>query len=109
MTEQTSDSGFRLGRRAPDAGDRAARARVEAWTRTRFELNEDETVLVAEMSCGLPGCPPVETLVAFWSDATERRQFKVFKPVADVDEGDLPPRWMKDAILARDGEGADCC
>jgi len=82
--------------------------RVREWTRERFELGEDSAILVAEVACAVPGCPPLETVIAFWSGA-RRHHTKVFKPVADVVEDDLPPRWMKDAILVSDDFECTCC
>jgi len=41
--------------------------RVKAWTRARFKLAEDVPILVSEVACGLPGCPPLETVIAFWT------------------------------------------
>jgi nitrate reductase delta subunit len=102
-------SRLRLGRPRPGAAERAARARLDAWTRERFALDADETVLVAETACGLPGCPPLETTVAFWREGQPRRQFKLFKTVLEAREDDLPPRWMKDALIVVEGEGGDCC
>ena len=49
-------------------------------------------ILVAEVACAVPGCPPIETVIAFWSEE-RRHHFKVFKPVAEVTEDDLPPYW----------------
>jgi nitrate reductase delta subunit len=85
-----------------------ALARVRAWTRARFNLTEDATILVAEVSCKLPGCPPIETAVVFWTAPDRRHQFKLFKPVAEVVADDLPPPWLKDALLG-DDFGCDCC
>src|SRR6516164_2099407 len=34
--------------------------------------------------CPLPGCLPIETVVAFWTDGDKRHQFKLFKRVVDV-------------------------
>ncbi len=84
-----------------------ATRRVKAWTRARFSLDEDVAIMVSEVACGLPGCPPLETIVAFWTAPDRRHQFKVFKRVADVVEDDLPPSWMKDAIIS-DGD-LSCC
>jgi hypothetical protein len=84
----------------------AALERVREWTRARFRLGEDATILVAQVSCQLPGCAPLETVVAFWI-ADERYRFKVFKPVAEVVADDLPPAWFKDALL--DTLGCECC
>ena len=41
----------------------AALDRVKAWTRGRFKLPRDATVLVSEVACALPGCPPLEVRV----------------------------------------------
>jgi len=86
----------------------AALDRVREWTRARFKLAEDTAIMVSQVSCRLPGCPPLETVVAFWVD-DKRHQFKLFKPVTEVVDDDLPPSWMKDALVALDGFGCDCC
>jgi hypothetical protein len=87
----------------------AALDRVKEWVRARFALPDDAALVVAEVSCQLPGCPPLETAVAFWTEVGERRQFKIFKPVEQVREDDLPPAWMKDALIPSDGCECGCC
>ena len=82
--------------------------RVAVWTRARFGLAEADAVLVTEIACGLPGCPPIETVIAFWTAPDRRHQLKVFKPVAAVTEDDLPPAWFKPELID-DGMGIDCC
>jgi hypothetical protein len=86
----------------------AARDGVRAWTRSRFGLPDEAAVLVAEVGCALPGCPPLETVVVFWTDAATRHRFKIFKPVEQVVEDDLPYAWLKDALID-DGSGWECC
>jgi len=86
----------------------AALERVRTWTRERFALADDAAILVAEVACGLPGCPPLETVVAFWADA-KRHHFKVFKPVAEVVLDDLPIAWLKDSLVVPEGADCDCC
>ena len=83
--------------------------RVKAWTRARFKLPEDVPILVSEVACGLPGCPPLETVIAFWTQSDSRHHFKVFKRVEEVVPDDLPPTWMKNALIAFDGDGLECC
>jgi hypothetical protein len=83
--------------------------RVKAWTRERFILPPDAAIMVAEVSCTLPGCPPLETVVAFWTGSEQRHQFKLFKPVTEVVLDDLPPTWMKNALAAIEGAGYECC
>jgi hypothetical protein len=82
--------------------------RVREWTRARFALANDETVMVSEIACTIPGCPPIETHIVFWTDAG-RHHFKIFKPLADAAEDDLPPAFMKNALVALEGIDGDCC
>jgi hypothetical protein len=81
--------------------------RIKQWTRERFALAHDTTILVSEIACGLPGCPPRETVVAFWTGSDKRHQFRIFKPLEQVVEDDLPPFWLKSALIALDG--FECC
>jgi hypothetical protein len=117
MTDQRTSA---LGDAAPSRGDArgsfgfkrspaqtAALDRVRAWTRERFNLTDAQPVVVAEVACGLPGCPPLETVVAFWTADDRRHQFKLFKPVAEVVSDDLPFAWLKDALVSS-GED-ECC
>jgi nitrate reductase delta subunit len=85
----------------------AALDRVREWVRARFSL-DDTAILVTEVACAVPGCPPVETAIAFWS-GERRHHFKVFKPVAEVAEGDLPPAWYKSALAVPDDFYCECC
>jgi nitrate reductase delta subunit len=98
---------LRTGRKGPERA--AAIERVAGWTRARFALADDNAVMVSEVACGLPGCPPIETVVAFWTGTDTRHHFKLFKPVAEVVADDLPPRWMKNALIAVEGEDLACC
>jgi hypothetical protein len=87
----------------------AALDQVREWTRMRFELPDDAPIMVSEVACGLPGCPPIETVVAFWTGADTRHHFKLFKPATEVVEDDLPPSWMKNALIVIEGFGCECC
>lgn len=98
-----------LRRPRSDPEHQEALARVRQWTSERFRLGETATILVAEITCGLPGCPPLETVVAFWTDDARRHQFKIFKPVREVVSGDLPFAWLKDSLFVPEGFGCDCC
>ena len=95
-----------LKRRAEDV---AAIDRVREMTRAGLKLAADTAIMVSEVSCALPGCPPRHTVVAFWTGNATRHQFKVFKPVAEVVEDDLPPPWMKNALIVIEGFGCECC
>ena len=82
--------------------------RVTEWTRERFKLPKGAVIFVSEIACPLPGCPPLETVVAFWI-AQQRYQFKLFKPVQEVVIDDLPYAWLRDALAVQEGVGWECC
>jgi nitrate reductase molybdenum cofactor assembly chaperone NarJ/NarW len=97
---------LRFTKQRPDQS--AASERVREWTRQRFKLAEGETVMVLEIACAVPGCPPIETHVVFWTDQG-RHHCKIFKPLADVVEDDLPPEFMKNALTWVEGVECSCC
>jgi nitrate reductase delta subunit len=100
-------SPFEMMRPRRGRTDDAALNRVRAWTRSRFKL-DDETVMVSEITCAVPGCPPIETHVVFWTELG-RHHFKVFKSLAEVVEDDLPPAFMKNALTWVEGVECSCC
>ena len=77
-----------LGLTKKGPGISAEQERVRTWTRAHFNLGNEETIMVSELPCSDPGCPPVETNVVFWTQAG-RHQFKVYKPLAEVVPDDL--------------------
>jgi nitrate reductase delta subunit len=87
---------------------RAALDRARAWTRARFALPDEATIVVSEVACALPGCPPLETVIVFWEGGT-RHHFKIFKPVVEVVHDDLPFAWLKDALAVPEDFVCDCC
>jgi hypothetical protein len=91
-----------------DAGQLAATERVREWTRERFRLGEDAAILVSEVACALPGCPPLETVVAFWI-GEERYRFKLFKRIDEVVYDDLPFAWLKDSLADSQAIVCECC
>jgi len=82
--------------------------RVTEWTRERFKLPKEAPIFVSEIACPLPGCPPLETVVAFWI-AERRHQFRLFKTVEEVVVDDLPFAWLKEALAVAEGFDCDCC
>lgn len=83
--------------------------RVKEWTRERFTLLPEAAILVSELACAVPGCPPLETVVAFWTADEKRHHFKLFKPVVEVVNDDLPAAWLIDALVVPEGIGCECC
>jgi nitrate reductase delta subunit len=86
----------------------AAIDRVREWVRGQLRLTDETAILVAELICAVPGCPPIETVIAFWSEE-RRHHFKIFKPVAEIVPEDLPPWWLKPALAVSDDFECECC
>ena len=87
--------------------DRAAAAtRVKQWTRQRFG---EVTVLVSEVESATPGFPHLHTVIAFWSAEQKHYHFRVFKPLEQVVEDDIPPSWYRDALAVAPGVDCGCC
>ena len=83
--------------------------RVKDWTRNRFRLSDDDIVMVSEVASRLPGHPPLQTAVFFWTRDRMRHHFTVFKPVENVAEDDVPPAFMKGALALSEGVTCSCC
>jgi hypothetical protein len=86
-----------------------AATRVKRWTRERFSLSPQATILVSELESAQPGFPPLSTVVAFWTGERKHYHFRVFKPLEDVTEDDLPPAWYLDALAVTEGTQCGCC
>src|SRR3954463_1922810 len=83
--------------------------RVKDATRARFALRDLDTVLVSESASTLPGFPPPETKVVFGTADGTRHHFKVFKPVEEVADADIPPAWLRESLSASEGVECSCC
>jgi hypothetical protein len=62
----------------------AAIRQLKLFARALFNASEDDAVVVNELACTEPGCPPVETVIALLRAGSEPRQVKVHKPAVEV-------------------------
>ncbi|MBM3450435.1 MAG: hypothetical protein FJX78_05565 [Armatimonadetes bacterium] len=89
-----------IERERPDGGRVAA---IKAWVTAAFEIPDGSFVTVSEVACGLPDCPPLETVIAIFEEGREPRRFKLYKRVSEVVEDDA-------LILANLSSAiCDCC
>ena len=96
-----------LGQPQPDPAFLLCLEAVQGWTRRRFKLAVEAPVLVSEVACTVPGCPPLETVVAFWTADDRRHQFKLYKPLCEVLYDDVG--WLMGSPAAHEGSAWDCC
>jgi len=94
---------------APSQSRLDAATRVKRWTRERFALGSDATILVSELESALPGFPPLSTVVAFWTAERKHYHFRVFKPLQAVAEEDVPPACHPEARELIEQIQCDCC
>jgi len=99
----------RLARHRHQAVHPGDLTRVGEAARARFRLASASPVTVEELAATERGFPPLETRITFWSGNDLRHQYRVFKPAHAVTAADLPPWWMKDALIVEDFPFCDCC
>lgn len=79
------------------AGTVELQMRVQGWAEARFRPRDNDVVMVNEMVCGQPGCPPLETVIALLPEARKPIKFKLYKALAEVTETDVSnlgkPGW----------------
>lgn len=63
---------------------RVARVReIKAWVAETIDDPESATVMVAELACSEPGCPPRETVIAVLREGS-RAEVKIHKAVLEL-------------------------
>ena len=67
-------------------------ATLKQWVESALALPDSATVMVTELACTEPGCPPLETVIAILEhDGAEsrRRQHTFHKALGDVSQADV--------------------
>ena len=62
---------------------------VKDWVREALHLGDDTTLMVTELRCTEPDCPPVETVIALMEITQPGRQYKMHKPLAQITRDDI--------------------
>lgn len=52
--------------------------------RHALDLTEEHAVLIQELACTEPGCPPVETVLAVLAQGETTRKWTIHSPLADI-------------------------
>jgi hypothetical protein len=66
-----------------------ATQQVKAWVLDILQLEEDTSLMITELRCTEPGCPPIETVIALLKPSHPTHQYKIHKPVADITLDDV--------------------
>ena len=70
--------------------------RIKAWTRGVFHLNDQTTVMVTELECREPGCPPIETVIAVLKGPGNTLQYKIHKTANEIGFSDVEGLAVKE-------------
>ena len=62
---------------------------IQTWVRKQLALSEEVAVMVTELRCSEPGCPPLETMIAILEGPGQRRVLKIHKQMAEVTGDDI--------------------
>ena len=72
-----------------DRGHPLASARVREWARDLWQLGDEDSVLITQLQCAEPGCPPLETVIVIAAAGKPTVQHKLHKPAAEISREDL--------------------
>lgn len=75
--------------RSTSAGGAATAKQIKDWVRELLAPGDDVTILVSELTCSEPGCPPVETVIALFRGREEPVKHKIHRPSAEVTRDDI--------------------
>lgn len=64
---------------------------IEDLAAELFPAGENDSIMINELKCTEPGCPPVETVIALLESCQgkEPRKVKIYKPLIDVTGNDV--------------------
>lgn len=62
---------------------------LKQLVRRLLGLDDGTAVMVRQLDCTEPGCPPLETVIAVLPDAGPARRWTLHRPADQIDESDL--------------------
>ncbi|MBO0777725.1 MAG: hypothetical protein J2P37_02755 [Ktedonobacteraceae bacterium] len=62
---------------------------IKGWVHDALHPDEDTSIMVTELRCSEPGCPPIETVIALLKKAQPTRQYKIQKTIAAITQADV--------------------
>jgi hypothetical protein len=77
---------------APTKLNAAKLIEIKSWVRSRLQLEDDAVIMVTELECSEPGCPPMHTIIAVMLGPGQNQRYKIHKPVAEVTADDIIAR-----------------
>jgi hypothetical protein len=66
---------------------------IKEWVRAAACAPDDATIMVSELSCSEPGCPPFEVVMAVLRTGESPVQKKLHMRLADLSQEDVTRAW----------------
>ncbi len=63
--------------------------KLKQLIRIVFKIAERDMVMVSELSCSEPFCPDVMTLIVFWEEDTQRKEYRIYKQIRFITQNDV--------------------
>ncbi len=78
-----------LGLSARGKGGADVARQIKSWVREAFDPEGQATILVSELTCSEPGCPPIETVIAIMHGPGASEKYKIHRPSAEITRADI--------------------
>jgi hypothetical protein len=62
---------------------------IKEWVRELLAPDEAITIVVSELTCREPGCPPVETVIGLLRSGQDAVKYTIHRAAADVTREDV--------------------
>ncbi|MBM4257193.1 MAG: hypothetical protein FJ147_14995 [Deltaproteobacteria bacterium] len=62
---------------------------VKHWVQESLALPPETTILITELTCTEPGCPPLETVIALLRGPGDNVQEKIHRSIAEVTKEEI--------------------
>ena len=76
---------------------------LKASVRQLLDLDDETAVMIRQLDCTEPGCPPVETVVAVLPMQGEARRWTLHRPVDQITPADLQELVHTESETAPEG------
>ena len=76
--------------------DPAKVKQVKTWIAEIFNLDEQVTVSLNQLTCHEPGCPPIETAIVVMEKPP--KQYKIHKSIAEIQQSDIDLLKVKKTV-----------
>jgi hypothetical protein len=78
-----------LGMNNRTTGGAEIARRIKTWARETFDPEGAATILVSELACSEPGCPPIETVIAILRGPNDHVKYTIHRPSAEITQTDV--------------------